>query len=164
VKKLASGLASRQSLEEPSPALNSSPAALSLRRGEAPIHLGKKMSAKTSLLQWVQEKTEALGFTIQDFSTSWRNGLPFVAIINALRPGLLDLQELKQGSDMENLEIVFKVAEQELKIPRLLEAKDVAVSNPDEKSIITYVSQFLQYSKEHAEAEEAVSQTESPCL
>ncbi|XP_059504896.1 nesprin-2 [Stegostoma tigrinum] len=156
VEKLTSGLASRQSLVEPSPALNSSPAALSPQRGEAPIHLGKKMSARTSLLQWVQEKTEALGFTVQDFSSSWRNGLAFVAIINALRPGLLDLQELKQRPDMENLEMAFKVAEQELKIPRLLEAKDVAVSNPDEKSIITYISQFLQYSKEHAEAEEAV--------
>ncbi|GCC38368.1 hypothetical protein chiPu_0016882 [Chiloscyllium punctatum] len=164
VEKLASGLTSRQTPMEPSPALNSSPAALSPQREETRIHAGQKKSAETTLLQWVQEKTEDLGFVIRDFSTSWRSGLAFVAIINALRPGLVDLAELKQRSDTENLEMVFKVAEQELKIPRLLEAQDIAVSNPDEKSIITYISQFLQYSKEHAAAEDTKKQTESPCL
>ncbi|XP_060684994.1 uncharacterized protein LOC132818232 [Hemiscyllium ocellatum] len=164
VEKLASGLTSRQTPMEPSPALNSSPAALSPQREETLIHAGQKKSAETTLLHWVQEKTEDLGFVIRDFSTSWRSGLAFVAIINALRPGLLDLAELKQRSDTENLEMVFRVAEQELKIPRLLEAQDIAVSNPDEKSIITYISQFLQYSKEHAAAEDTKKQTESPCL
>ncbi|XP_067895925.1 nesprin-2-like [Heterodontus francisci] len=149
IEELASGLQfnSRQTQVEPSLHFNSSPTTSSPRKRKPLCHAKWKVSAKKALLQWVQEKAKGLGINVHNFSTSWRSGLAFVAIINALRPGLLDPQEFKHKSDKENLEIAFKVAEQELKIPRLLEAQDVDVCNPDPKSIITYVSQFLQYSQ-----------------
>ncbi|KAK3542499.1 hypothetical protein QTP86_027712 [Hemibagrus guttatus] len=51
-------------------------------------------------------------------------------------------------SNQENLEEAFRIAQQELGVPRLLEPEDIDVSHPDEKSIMTYVAQFLQYSKD----------------
>ncbi|XP_078090644.1 nesprin-2-like isoform X3 [Mustelus asterias] len=149
IEKLASQFqsASGQIHVEPSPGVNSTPTVPPPRKRRA-SRAKWKMSTKKALLQWVQERSTKLDVNVQNFSTSWRSGLAFVAIINALRPGLLDPQEFKYKSNRENLERVFKVAEQELKIPRLLEAEDVDVCNPDEKSIITYVSQFLQHSKE----------------
>ncbi|XP_041070168.1 nesprin-2-like [Carcharodon carcharias] len=167
IEKLTRGLqsVSRQTHVEPPPGFKSSPTAPPSRKRKAARRARLKMSAKKTLLQWVQEKAKELGINVQDFSSSWRSGLAFVAIINALRPGLLDPQEFKYKTDKENLEMVFKVAEQELKIPKLLEVQDVDVSNPDEKSMITYVSQFLQYSEEQLTAkDEAEIRTQSHCL
>ncbi|KAM5338266.1 nesprin-2 isoform 2-T2 [Glossophaga mutica] len=108
-----------------------------------------QMSAKKALLLWAQEQcatSEAVSVT--DFKSSWRNGMAFLAVIHALRPDLIDMKNVKHRSNKDNLREAFKIAEQELQIPKLLEPEDVDVLNPDEKSIMTYVAQFLRYSKD----------------
>ncbi|KAE8586936.1 hypothetical protein XENTR_v10021809 [Xenopus tropicalis] len=105
-----------------------------------------KSSARKVLLQWANEQCAGHGsLSVTDFKSSWKNGLAFLAIIQSLRPEIVDMDKLKGKSSEENLQEAFRLAEQELKIPRLLEPKDVNVPNPDEKSIMTYVAQFLQY-------------------
>ncbi|XP_058511514.1 nesprin-2 isoform X4 [Ochotona princeps] len=108
-----------------------------------------QMSAKKALLLWAQEQCATYeAVSVTDFKSSWRNGLAFLAIIHALRPDLVDMTSVKHRSNKDNLTEAFRIAEQELKIPRLLEPEDVDVVNPDEKSIMTYVAQFLRYSKD----------------
>lgn len=46
-------------------------------------------------------------------------------------------------TNRQRLETAFDVAENKLGIARLLDAEDVDVEKPDEKSIMTYVAQFL---------------------
>jgi nesprin-1 len=46
-------------------------------------------------------------------------------------------------SNQTRLETAFYVAEVELGVTRLLDPEDVDVPNPDEKSVMTYVAQFL---------------------
>uniref|UniRef100_A0A8C4MDW9 Spectrin repeat containing nuclear envelope protein 2 n=1 Tax=Equus asinus asinus TaxID=83772 RepID=A0A8C4MDW9_EQUAS len=107
-----------------------------------------QMSAKNALLLWAQEQCATYeSVSVTDFKSSWRNGTAFLAIIHALRPNLIDMKSVKHRSNKDNLKEAFRIAEQELKIPKLLEPEDVDVVNPDEKSIMTYVAQFLQYSK-----------------
>ncbi|KAM8921387.1 LOW QUALITY PROTEIN: nesprin-2 [Pelodytes ibericus] len=107
-----------------------------------------KLSAKKVLLQWAKEKCAQHGsINVTDFKSSWKNGLAFLAIIQSLRPDLVDMDKLQGRSDEANLKEAFRIAESELHIPRLLEPEDVNVPDPDEKSIMTYVAQFLQYSK-----------------
>lgn len=50
---------------------------------------------------------------------------------------------MKKASNRARLETAFDVAETELGISRLLDPEDVDVPKPDEKSIMTYVAQFL---------------------
>ncbi|XP_060030825.1 nesprin-2 isoform X4 [Erinaceus europaeus] len=108
-----------------------------------------QMSAKKALLSWAQEQCATdESVNVTDFKTSWRNGMAFLAIIHALRPDLIDMKSVKHRSNKDNLNEAFRIAERELKIPKLLEPEDVDVVNPDEKSIMTYVAQFLQYSKD----------------
>ncbi|XP_049755484.1 nesprin-2 isoform X1 [Elephas maximus indicus] len=108
-----------------------------------------QISAKKALLLWAQEQCAAYeSVSVTDFKSSWRNGMAFLAIIHALRPDLIDLNSVKHRSNRDNLEEAFRIAERELKIPKLLEPEDVDVTNPDEKSIMTYVAQFLKYSKD----------------
>lgn len=44
----------------------------------------------------------------------------FLAILNALRPNLINLSKARTRSNKQNLEEAFHVAETELRIPRLL--------------------------------------------
>lgn len=106
-------------------------------------------SAKKALLQWAQEQCAGLGsVNVTDFKSSWRNGMAFLAVIHSLRPDLIDMDSVRHRSNQDNLKEAFRIAEHELKIPKLLEPEDVDVVNPDEKSIMTYVAQFLKYSKD----------------
>uniref|UniRef100_A0A4X2LQP5 Nesprin-2 n=1 Tax=Vombatus ursinus TaxID=29139 RepID=A0A4X2LQP5_VOMUR len=108
-----------------------------------------KMSAKKALLLWAQEQCAMHGsVNVTDFKSSWRNGMAFLAVIHALKPDLIDMNSAKGRSSRDNLKEAFRIAEHELNIPRLLDPEDVDVINPDEKSIMTYVAQFLQYSKD----------------
>lgn len=53
------------------------------------------------------------------------------------------MAELKKTNNRQRLETAFDVAESKLGIAKLLDAEDVDVPKPDEKSIMTYVAQFL---------------------
>ncbi|KAM9652315.1 nesprin-2 isoform 3-T5 [Morphnus guianensis] len=135
--------------------VDSSPKASRSVKKSAKIKERWKISATKALLLWAKEQCSLHGsINVTDFKSSWRSGLPFLAIIQTLRPGLVDLEKAKARSNKENLKEAFRIAEVELNIPRLLEPEDVDIMNPDEKSIMTYVAQFLQYSRNSHESEE----------
>ncbi|XP_064180371.1 nesprin-2-like isoform X2 [Anguilla rostrata] len=127
-----------------------------LPRKGSPLHQRFRISAKKALMLWVREQLQKAGCTlnVKDFKTSWRSGVVFLAILCGLRPDLVDLSKAKNRSNKQNLEEAFRIAEQELRIPRLLAPEDVDVRDPDEKSIMTYVAQFLQYSQDMPASEE----------
>uniref|UniRef100_A0A674E2X4 Calponin-homology (CH) domain-containing protein n=1 Tax=Salmo trutta TaxID=8032 RepID=A0A674E2X4_SALTR len=119
----------------------------------SPLHQRFRISAKKALLLWVREQAGCT-LNVKDFKASWRSGVIFLAILYALRPDLVDLSKARTRTNRQNLEEAFRTAEHELRIPRLLEPDDVDVRDPDEKSIMTYVSQFLQYSRDMPVTEE----------
>ncbi|XP_059363298.1 plectin-like isoform X5 [Carassius carassius] len=99
------------------------------------------MSAKEKLLLWSQRMVEGYsGVRCDNFTTSWRDGKLFNAVIHKHEPRLIDMGKVYRQSNLENLEQAFSVAERELGVTRLLDPEDVDVPHPDEKSIITYVS------------------------
>ncbi|XP_012576219.1 PREDICTED: dystonin isoform X1 [Condylura cristata] len=98
------------------------------------------MSAKERLLLWTQQATEGYtGIRCENFTTCWRDGKLFNAIIHKYRPDLIDMNTVAVQSNLANLEHAFYVAEK-IGVIRLLDPEDVDVSSPDEKSVITYVS------------------------
>ncbi|XP_067239735.1 nesprin-2-like isoform X9 [Chanodichthys erythropterus] len=127
-----------------------SPGSSPVPRGASPLHTRFRLSAKKALLLWVRDQCQKVGClaSVRDFKSSWRSGEVFLAILCSLRPDLVDLSQAQTSSHLENLEKAFHLAEKELGIPRLLEPEDIVVSNPDEKSIMTYIAQFLQYSND----------------
>ncbi|XP_053083723.1 plectin isoform X2 [Pangasianodon hypophthalmus] len=99
------------------------------------------MSAKEKLLLWSQRMVEGYqGLRCDNFTTSWRDGKLFNAVIHRHEPRLIDMGRVYRQTNLENLEQAFNVAEKELGVTRLLDPEDVDVPHPDEKSIITYVS------------------------
>ncbi|GFO48198.1 nesprin-1, partial [Plakobranchus ocellatus] len=100
---------------------------------------------KQSLLDWAESVlSKKYGLQIKDFGKSWKDGVAFNAMIHNIRPDLVDMDQIRRQQARINLEHAFSTAEQELGIPRLLDPEDVDVAKPDEKSIMTYVAQFLK--------------------
>ncbi|XP_073725686.1 spectrin beta chain, erythrocytic-like [Misgurnus anguillicaudatus] len=103
-------------------------------------------SAKDALLLWCQMKTAGYpNVNITNFTTSWKDGMAFNALIHKHRPDLLDYSKLQRSNPTHNLQRAFNVAEQKLGVTKLLDPEDVFTENPDEKSIITYVVAFYHY-------------------
>uniref|UniRef100_A0A8C2GHF6 Dystonin n=1 Tax=Cyprinus carpio TaxID=7962 RepID=A0A8C2GHF6_CYPCA len=115
------------------------------------------MTAKERLLLWSQQMTEGyVGVRCDNFTTSWRDGRLFSAIIHKYRPDLVDMSRVSTQSSRSNLEQAFGVAEQ-LGVARLLDPEDVDVSSPDEKSVITYVSTLYDVFPKVPEGMEGIS-------
>ncbi|CAG0894530.1 unnamed protein product, partial [Darwinula stevensoni] len=103
-------------------------------------------SAKDALLLWCQMKTAGYhNVNIRNFTTSWRDGLAFNALIHKHRPDLIQFEKLTKSNPLHNLNNAFNVAEQRLGLTKLLDPEDVFVEFPDEKSIITYVVTYYHY-------------------
>ncbi|XP_011488466.2 spectrin beta chain, erythrocytic isoform X2 [Oryzias latipes] len=103
-------------------------------------------SAKDALLLWCQMKTAGYpNVNITNFTTSWKDGMAFNALIHKHRPDLVDYERLRRSNPTHNLQNAFNVAEQKLGVTKLLDPEDVFTENPDEKSIITYVVAFYHY-------------------
>ncbi|MBN3307478.1 SPTN4 protein, partial [Amia calva] len=103
-------------------------------------------SAKDALLLWCQMKTAGYPeVNIQNFTSCWRDGLAFNALIHRHRPDLIEFNKLTKSNATYNLQQAFNTAEQHLGLTKLLDPEDVNTENPDEKSIITYVVSFYHY-------------------
>ena len=109
------------------------------------IPSSSKTDGKKQLLSWVSKAIPSnLGIDVKDFGPSWRDGYAFMGLINAIDENLIDINEYRDVSNKHRLNTSFNVAESELGIPKLLDPDDVDLAKPDEKSVMTYVAQFLQ--------------------
>ncbi|XP_054611562.1 microtubule-associated protein 1B-like isoform X1 [Dunckerocampus dactyliophorus] len=104
------------------------------------------VTSSQSLLQWCQEVTAGYaGVKVANFSTSWRNGLAFCAILHHFHPNLVDFERLKSHDIKMNNKKAFDAFES-LGISRLLEPSDmVLLSVPDRLIVMTYLSQIRSH-------------------
>lgn len=68
------------------------------------------------------------GVAVQDFTSSWRSGLAFLAVIKAIDCTLVDMKHALEKSARENLEDAFSIAQNKLGVPRLLEPEGKHIS------------------------------------
>ncbi|XP_038250144.1 EH domain-binding protein 1 isoform X13 [Dermochelys coriacea] len=105
--------------------------------------LGRKPNASQSLLVWCKEVTKNYrGVKITNFTTSWRNGLSFCAILHNFRPDLIDYKSLNPQDIKENNKKAYD-GFASIGISRLLEPSDmVLLAIPDKLTVMTYLYQI----------------------
>lgn len=80
------------------------------------------VSAKEALLRWARKTTDRYpGVKVSDFTSSWRDGLAFNAIIHRNRPDLVEWKKLDRRQVRERIDIAFHVMEKEYGVTRLLD-------------------------------------------
>ncbi|XP_039633021.1 EH domain-binding protein 1-like protein 1 isoform X4 [Perca fluviatilis] len=104
------------------------------------------VNSSQSLLQWCQDITNGYrGVKVTNFSTSWRNGLAFCAILHHFHPDKIDFDKLDSHDIKLNNKKAFDSFEA-LGISRLLEPSDmVLLSVPDRLIVMTYLSQIRSH-------------------
>ncbi|XP_075960268.1 EH domain-binding protein 1 isoform X6 [Anarhichas minor] len=105
--------------------------------------LGGKPNASQSLLVWCREVTKNYrGVKITNFTTSWRNGLAFCALLHHFRPDTIDYKSLNPQDIKENNKKAYD-GFASLGISRLLEPSDmVLLAIPDKLTVMTYLYQI----------------------
>ncbi|XP_041577860.1 EH domain-binding protein 1-like protein 1 isoform X5 [Vulpes lagopus] len=127
---------SRQAAASPSSAEDTSPT-------PAPP---AQVSSSQSLLEWCQEVTAGYrGVRVTNFTTSWRNGLAFCAILHRFHPDKIDYASLDPLNIKQNNKQAFD-GFAALGVSRLLEPADmVLLSVPDKLIVMTYLCQIRAF-------------------
>ncbi|KAM8898678.1 uncharacterized protein ehbp1l1a isoform 3-T3 [Spinachia spinachia] len=101
------------------------------------------VTSSQSLLDWCQEVTQGhKGLKITNFSTSWRNGLAFCAILHHFQPENINYEMLNPYDIKDNNKKAFD-GFAELGISKLMEPSDmVMLAVPDRLIVMTYVNQI----------------------
>uniref|UniRef100_A0A6I8P8V5 EH domain binding protein 1 like 1 n=1 Tax=Ornithorhynchus anatinus TaxID=9258 RepID=A0A6I8P8V5_ORNAN len=104
------------------------------------------ISSSQSLLQWCQEVTAGYsGVRITNFTTSWRNGLAFCAILHHFHPDKIDFSSLDPLDIKQNNKQAFD-GFAALGVSRLLEPADmVLLAVPDKLIVMTYLCQIRDF-------------------
>ena len=80
------------------------------------------ITAREALLRWARKSTARYpGVRVNDFTSSWRDGLAFSAILHRNRPDLIDWRDVRQRRVRERLETAFHIAETNYGVTRLLD-------------------------------------------
>ncbi|XP_077445176.1 uncharacterized protein LOC144065856 isoform X2 [Stigmatopora argus] len=101
------------------------------------------VTSSQSLLEWSKEVTEGYkGLKITNFSTSWRNGLAFCAILHHFHPEMIPYELLDPYDIKHNNKRAFD-GFASLGISRLMEPSDmVMLAVPDRLIVLTYLNQI----------------------
>ncbi|XP_038191890.1 EH domain-binding protein 1-like protein 1 isoform X2 [Arvicola amphibius] len=104
------------------------------------------VSSSQSLLEWCREVTNGYrGVCITNFTTSWRNGLAFCAILHRFHPDKIDYFALDPHDIKQNNKQAFD-GFAALGVSRLLEPADmVLLSVPDKLIVMTYLCQIRAF-------------------
>ncbi|XP_043574834.1 smoothelin, like [Chiloscyllium plagiosum] len=105
-------------------------------------------SIKQILLEWCRSKT--IGYKmidIQNFSSSWSNGMAFCALVHSFFPEAFDYNELSPNNRKQNFELAFGTAEKLAHCDRLIEVEDMMVmgNKPDPMCVFTYVQSLYNH-------------------
>ncbi|XP_040826646.1 EH domain-binding protein 1-like protein 1 isoform X2 [Ochotona curzoniae] len=104
------------------------------------------VSSSQSLLEWCQEVTTGYrGVRVTNFTTSWRNGLAFCAILHHFHPDKIDYDALDPLNIKQNNKQAFD-GFAALGVSRLLEPADmVLLAVPDKLIVMTYLCQIRAF-------------------
>ncbi|XP_060522944.1 serine/arginine repetitive matrix protein 2 isoform X2 [Cylas formicarius] len=105
---------------------------------------------KERLLHWCRMKTkEYENVQLDNFSSSWADGLAFCALIHHFLPEAFDYHALTPKDRRHNFELAFRIADEKADIAPLLDVEDMLETRkPDWKCVFTYVQSIYRRFKD----------------
>ncbi|NXG22487.1 SMTL2 protein, partial [Grallaria varia] len=105
-------------------------------------------SIKQILLDWCRSKT--IGYKhidLQNFSSSWNDGMAFCALVHSFFPEAFDYNQLDPANRKQNFELAFTTAEKMAHCDRLIEVDDMLMMGykPDPMCVFTYVQSLYSH-------------------
>ncbi|NXC24803.1 SMTL2 protein, partial [Xiphorhynchus elegans] len=105
-------------------------------------------SIKQILLEWCRSKT--IGYKhidLQNFSSSWNDGMAFCALVHSFFPEAFDYNKLDPANRKQNFELAFTMAEKMAHCDRLIEVDDMLMMGPkpDPMCVFTYVQSLYSH-------------------
>ncbi|XP_077976931.1 dystrophin-like isoform X2 [Glandiceps talaboti] len=105
----------------------------------------QQTNLEKTLLGWCRQSTHGyMNVEVRNFTTSWRDGLAFNALIHKFRPDLFRYEDILAMNADDRLAHAFRVALDTLGIDKLLDPEDVNCEQPDKKSVMMYLMCFFQ--------------------
>lgn len=103
-------------------------------------------NVKQMLLDWCRAKTEPYeGVDIQNFSSSWKDGIAFCALVHRFFPDAFEYSILNPNKPRDNFQLAFSTAERLAGCPSLLDPDDlVRMHEPDWKCVYTYIQEYYR--------------------
>jgi hypothetical protein len=105
-----------------------------------------------AILIWCQCRVRDYNVRIENFTSSWANGMAFCALIHYFFPQAFDFSKIEATNRRQNYEIAFKTGERYAGIPDFLTADDmeamVADQRLDPKMIFSYVQEVYRMCNE----------------
>ncbi|KAM9470344.1 smoothelin-like 1 [Clarias gariepinus] len=105
-------------------------------------------SIKQKILHWCSSRTRAYeGVSVENFSSSWSDGLAFCALVHRFFPSAFDFSSLKASEREKNFTLAFSMAESLAGCCPLLDVSDMVLmgNKPDPFSVFTYVQSLCQH-------------------
>ncbi|XP_037091152.1 smoothelin-like protein 1 [Pollicipes pollicipes] len=101
------------------------------------------------MLFWVQCRLrDYKTVKVENFSTSWSDGIAFCALIHHFFPDAFDFSKLDPRNRRYNFDLAFRTADERAGIFPLLEPDDmVAMEKPDWKSVFAYIQSIYSVLK-----------------
>ncbi|XP_026110904.1 smoothelin-like isoform X4 [Carassius auratus] len=109
-------------------------------------------SIKQMLLDWCRSKTRSYeNVDIQNFSSSWSDGMAFCALVHNFFPEAFDYSSLSPANRRQNFEVAFSTAEAYANCMPLVEVEDMMImgKKPDSKCVFTYVQSLVKHLRKH---------------
>nr|AAI68420.1 Unknown (protein for MGC:135263) [Xenopus tropicalis] len=109
-------------------------------------------SIKQMLLDWCKAKTRGYEHVnIQNFSSSWSDGMAFCALVHNFFPEAFDYNQLNPQNRRKNFDLAFSAAEMLVDCVPLVEVEDMMImgKRPDSKCVFTYVQSLYNHLRRH---------------
>lgn len=120
---------------------------VTLKRSQS-FGVASASSIKQVLLEWCKSKT--IGYKkidLQNFSSSWSDGMAFCALVHSFFPEAFDYDALVPTNHKQNFELAFSTAEKLANCDRLIEVEDMLMMGrkPDPMCVFTYVQSLYNH-------------------
>ncbi|VDN01780.1 unnamed protein product [Thelazia callipaeda] len=103
-----------------------------------------QMPAREKLLNWINSKLPA-GIVVNNFTSDWNNGILLGALVSSCAPDLkVGWEDWLPSEALQSTITAMKLASDYLGVAALIAPEELISASVDERSIMTYISQFLK--------------------